>query len=210
MDLKLETLNYLLTGISLGFYAGVSPGPLQTFLLAESLKNGWKHTLPAALSPLLSDILVVPLILLVLTQAPDRFLTVLRIVGGGFILFLAWDAWKSARAETVLHQLETPPPRGQSLLKAALMNLLNPNPYLFWSIIAGPIFLDGWRQSPALGGSFVGGFYGAFIALTAVLIVIFATARNLGAVLTRRLGMVSAVALAVFGVYQLWLGVVSW
>ncbi|HFB52242.1 MAG TPA: lysine transporter LysE [Anaerolineae bacterium] len=200
---------YLLTGVSLGFYAAVSPGPLQTFLLAEALKNGWKHTLPAALSPLLSDVLIVPLILLVLTQAPDRFLVALRIVGGGFILFLAWDAWKSARAATVLRRLETPP-GGQSLWKAALMNLLNPNPYVFWSVVAGPILLEGWRLSPVLGGSFVGGFYGPFIALTAVLIVIFATARNLGATLTRRLGMVSAVALAIFGVYQIWLGIISW
>ena len=206
-------VGYILTGVSLGFYAAVSPGPLQTFLLAEALKNGWKHTLPAALSPLLSDILVVPLILLVLTQTPAKFLVILRVVGGGFILFLAWDAWQSARAATVLHRLETPPPAGQSLWKAALMNLLNPNPYVFWSLIAGPIFLEGWRQSPVLGSSFVGGFYGTFVALTAVLIVIFATARSFGGTVTRRLGMLSAVALAIFGGYQLWLGginLLSW
>ncbi len=193
----------------MGFYAAVSPGPLQTFLLAEALKNGWKHTLPAALSPLLSDILIVPLILLVLTQTPFEFLTILRLLGGGFILFLAWDAWKSARVATVLHRLETPPPGGRSLGKAAIMNLLNPNPYIFWSLVAGPIFLDGWRQSPVLGGSFVGGFYGTFITLTAVLIVIFATARNFGATVTRKLGMVSAVALAIFGGYQLWQGIIN-
>jgi len=203
-------LGYILTGVSLGFYAAISPGPLQTFLLAEALKNGWKHTLPAALSPLISDILVVPLILLVLTQAPDQFLAALRIVGGAFILFLAWDAWQSTRRQTVLVAVESPSVAGQSLWKAAAMNFLNPNPYIFWSVVAGPLFLEGWQQSPALGTSFVGGFYGTFITLTAVLIIIFATARNLGATVTRRLGMVSAIALAIFGGYQLWQGIINW
>lgn len=203
-------LGYLLTGMSLGFYAAVSPGPLQTYLLAETLKNGWKHTLPAAISPLLSDVLVVPLVLLVLTQTSDSFLAGLRVVGGLFILYLAWGIWRSAQEKTVLETLEAEPPvAGQSIWKASLMNLLNPNPYLFWSLIAGPIFLDGWRQSPGLGGSFVGGFYGTFVTLTAGFIIVFAIARNFGDRATRILGMVSAVALAVFGGYQLWLGITS-
>ncbi len=202
-------LGYLFTGISFGFYAAISPGPLQTLLLALSLQNGWKRTLPAAFAPLISDIPIVTLMLLILTQTPDWFLSGLRIVGGGFILFLAWRVWKSARKETFFREPDAQSGR-QSLGQAAVMNLLNPNPYIFWSLVAGPILLDGWRQSPALGVGFLGGFYGMFITGTAMLIVVFATTRHLGHTATRTLGILSAAALAVFGVYQLWQGVISW
>ncbi|MBP1599095.1 MAG: Lysine exporter protein, partial [Acidobacteria bacterium] len=38
---------YLLQGISLGFAAAVQPGPLSTYLVSETLKSGWRRTLPA-------------------------------------------------------------------------------------------------------------------------------------------------------------------
>ncbi len=201
-------LGYLFTGLSFGFYAAVSPGPLQTFLLAESLQKGWKRTLPAALAPLLSDVPIVSLVLLVLTQTPDGFLSALRVVGGGFILFLAWGTWKTVHTASAAPETDTRF-ANQSVWKAAMMNLLNPNPYIFWSVVGGPILLAGWRQSPAQGVSFMGGFYSMLIGGSAVLIVLFATARNLGDRATRGLAQVSAGVLALFGAYQLWQGIIN-
>jgi len=197
---------YLLTGISLGFYAAVSPGPFQAFLLAQALKNGWRRTLPASLAPLFSDGPIVALVLLVLTQTPDWLLSGLRLAGGVFILYLAWGALSAARSP--VSPAARPPDSGSGNLgKAVLMNILNPNPYLFWGVVAGPILLEGWRQAPQLGLSFVLSFYGVLVGGLAGLIVLFATARHLGPKVTRGLEFFSAGMLAVFGVYQVWLGV---
>jgi len=48
-------LSWILLGAGFAFAAAIQPGPLQAFLVSRVLRHGWKRTLPAALSPLLSD-----------------------------------------------------------------------------------------------------------------------------------------------------------
>ncbi len=200
---------YLLTGISLGFYAAMSPGPFQAFLLAQSLKNGWKRTLPASLAPLFTDGPIIALVLLLLTQTPNWFLSALRIVGGFFIVYLAKDAFDTVKQGGISLEA-TAETSERGMLKAIMMNALNPNPYIFWSVVAGPILLEGWRQLPQLGLSFLIGFYGTMVSGLAGLIVLFATARQLGPKVTRILSGVSAAALLIFGLYQIWEGFRLW
>jgi threonine/homoserine/homoserine lactone efflux protein len=198
-------LAYVLQGITIGFSAGVTPGPLMAYFLSQALQNGWKRTLPAALAPLVSDGPIIFLVLVLLTQTPIWLLDLLRIAGGMFILFLSWQSlsvWRSAPTINSLTQA-----RPTSLRDAALMNLLNPAPYIFWATILGPILLEGWRRTASLGFGFVAAFYGTMIACFMALIVLFASARQLGPRVVRVLGLVAAVAMAIFGVYQLTIGV---
>lgn len=200
---------YLLTGISLGFYAAMAPGPFQAFLLSQSLKNGWQRTLPASLTPLFTDGPIIALVLLLLTQTPNWFLSALRIVGGFFIVYLAKGAFDSFRQEDFSLKA-TAEASERGMFKAIMMNALNPNPYIFWSVVAGPILLEGWRQSPRLGLSFLLGFYGTMVSGLAGLIILFATARQFGPKVTRILSGVSAAALLIFGLYQIWEGIRLW
>ena len=85
-------LGFFLRGLALGLPAAAQPGPFQAYLLSQTMKNGWRHTLPAALAPLLSDGPIIILVVLILTQLPPWFLRVVRIAGGVFILYLAWKA----------------------------------------------------------------------------------------------------------------------
>ncbi len=196
---------YLLQGATLGLSASATPGPFLAFLLSQTLRNGWRHTLPAALAPLISDGPIIALVMLVLTQTSDWSLSLLRVVGGLFILYLAWGAWRAFKTSGITSEIPKEATQ-QNLLKAALMNALSPGPYLFWSVLAGPIVLEGWRQSPVLGLGFVLGFYATLIGGFAVFVIIFATASQLGPKVSRILSGVSAAALLVFGLYQLWTG----
>jgi len=67
--------------------------------------------------------------------------------------------------------------------------------------------LKGWREAPANGIGFLAGFYAAMILSLAGIIVLFGTARQLGPKVNRAMLGMSVVALACFGLYQLWLGV---
>ena len=195
-------LAYLLQGLVLGLPAAAQPGPFQAYLLAQTMKNGWQRTLPAALAPLLSDGPIILLVLLVLTQLPAGFLRALQIAGGLFILYLAWGAYKAFR--TVDFSVPVNAASGQqSVLEAALMNALNPNPYIFWSLVAGPILLEAWRSSLLHGLAFLLGFYGTLIGGFALFIVLFGTARQLGPRVSRALSGISVVALGLFGLWQL-------
>ena len=204
----LQLIIYFLQGLTLGLSATATPGPFQAFLLAQTLKNGWKRTLPATLAPLVSDGPIIFLVLLVLTQTPAWFLNVLQIIGGLFVLYLATGALATLNIHSAPPEISTEAGH-QDFFKAVVMNFLSPGPYLFWSVIAGPIVLEGWRQSPSLGLSFAIGFYGALIGGLVAFIILFATASQLGPKVNQVLKLVSALALFVFGLFQLWAGAMS-
>lgn len=196
----------LIQGLLLGGAAAAQPGPFQAYLLGQTLKNGVRRTLLAAGAPLISDGPIIALTVLVLSNMPDGAIRFLQIGGGLFLLYLAWGAWWTAKT-AVFDKPPDPSQRQQSLLEAALMNALSPNPYIFWGTIAGPILITSWQQSAAHAGSFLLGFYGALVGGFVGFVVLFGVARRLDPRVARVLSILSAVVLAGFGVYQLWVGI---
>jgi threonine/homoserine/homoserine lactone efflux protein len=199
-------LAYLIQGIGYGFAAAVQPGPFQTYLISQTLSKGWRLTLPAALAPLISDGPIIVLALIVLSQVPLWFQRFLYIAGGLFILYLAYSAfvaWRNYDKSGVV----TDSSGRQSVVKAAMMVALSPGPYIYWSLVTGPILLTGWREAPANGLGFLVSFYATIVLSLGGIIVMFGTARQLGPKVNRALLGVSAITLVCFGLYQLWLGV---
>lgn len=198
---------YLIQGIGFGFAAASQPGPFQTYLISQSLMRGWQRTLPSALAPLLSDGPIILLCVLVISQVPDWFQRVLYIVGGLFILYLAFGAFRSWRdfdANTA-----QPEPTVDGLPKAVVMNMLSPGPYIFWTLVTGPILVAGWRETPLNGVGFLAGFYLAMISTLVGIVLVFATATRLGPKFNRALLGISSIALFCFGLYQLWKGMIG-
>jgi len=198
-------ISYVLLGITLGFAASVQPGPYQTFLISRTLQDGWRRALPAAFACLLSDIPPAALALLVLTSLPAWTENVLYLVGGCFVLFLAFNAFRSFRSYRLNHAALLQSGR-QNFLKAVAVNLLNPNPYLEWGLVMGPLLLKAWRESMVTGVAMVSAFYAAIVLTCAGIILLFAGVGRLFPKVNRVMLGISVVALAAFGCYQLWLG----
>ena len=199
---------YIIQGIGYGFSAAVIPGPFQTFIISQTLTRGWKKVISAALAPLITDGPIIVLCLFVLNQVPIWFERVLYIAGGLFILYLAFGAhkaWKDFNANLSTMEAGT----GQSLSRAVLMNFLSPGPYIYWSLVTGPILLKGWRDTSSYGIGFLAGFYVTIVSGLVGIILLFGLARELGPKVNRALIGISAVALFCFGLYQLWLGITS-
>lgn len=197
---------YVLQGIGLGFSAAVLPGPFMAYLISQTLERGWRRALPAALAPLVSDGPIITLCLLILSQVPVWFERFLHFAGGTFILYLAFGAYKAWRNFAPNPPFTDPGARG-SVFKAALMNALSPGPYIYWSLVTGPILLRGWRETPVNGIGFLAGFYAAIVLSLSAIVLVFGLARELGPKVSRVLLGVSAGALFGFGLFQLWLGV---
>ncbi len=197
-------INYLIFGLSYAFACVVQPGPFQAFLLSQSLTNGWRKTIPLVFAPLVSDIPVIILVLLVITNLPQAVLWGLQCLGGLFLIFLAFNAYKSWRNFNNKKQDIVP---YKNFFKAVVVSLLNPNPYLGWSLVLGPILIKAWTASPVNGVVLLTGFYGSMVVYSIGMIWLFAAARNLGPKVTRISIAISAVALLIFGIYQLWSGI---
>ncbi len=196
-------LEHLLIGSGFAAAAAIQPGPLQAFLLSSVAQKGWRRTLPASLCPLLSDGPIVLLTLLVLSHIPDAMSTVLQAAGGIFLLYLAWASYRQWMQKSAPDETETIDSAPRTLMQAAAVNLLNPNPYLAWSLVMGPAVLAAWRQSPADAAALVIAFYVTMVAVLVCTILVFGTTHFLGPRGRRALILLSAVTLAALGVYQL-------
>jgi len=197
---------YLFQGLGLGFSAGAQPGPFQTYLISQSLSQGWRKTWIAAFAPLVSDGPIIILALLILIQVPDWFQQVLRIAGGFFVLYLAWrtfQTWRDFSTEIDQSgQTET-----KSLIHAAMINALSPGPYLFWSLVIGPMLIEAWRENPPSALALVLPFYFGMIGVNLAVVMIFGQAARLGNPVRKAMLGLSVLMLAGFGVYQLWKGI---
>jgi threonine/homoserine/homoserine lactone efflux protein len=199
-------IQYLLLGGGLAFAATIQPGPLQAFLLSRVATAGWRRTLPACLAPLLSDGPIALVVLLVLGQLSPALQQLLRAAGGVLLLYLAWATfrvWRRPRDKPTRSSV----PR--TLFQAMMVNLLNPNPYLSWTLVLGPALLNAWHQHPVNAVALLVTFYGTMVVMLALFIVLVGTARFLGPKGQHALLALSAVVLALLGIYLLVTGLQS-
>jgi threonine/homoserine/homoserine lactone efflux protein len=199
-------LSYIIFGITYAFAAAMQPGPFQAFIISQTIKNGWKRTLPVAFAPLISDGPIIVIVLLLLSTVPTWLIYLLHIAGGLFLLYLAYRAFVTYLRYDFEKDVKASKPEN-SLGKAVLVNALNPGPWVGWSLIMGPIFMKGYEESAAYGIALIISFYSTMVLSLMGIIILFGLARNLGPKVTRITLGISAIALAGFGIYQLWQGV---
>jgi threonine/homoserine/homoserine lactone efflux protein len=198
-------ISYFIFGLTYSFACVVQPGPFQAYLFSQSVTNGWRKTIPLVFAPLLSDLPVIILVLFVLTSVPHEVLAILQCFGGIFLLYLAYKAFKTFRSQTADERPDTS--AYGNLFKAVMVNLFNPNPYLGWSLVMGPMLIKGWSESPENGIALITGFYISMIIYSAVMVILFAAAGSLGPRVNRISLVVSVIAFLIFGFYQLWSGI---
>ena len=159
-------MDFLSRGTLLGLAAGFSPGPLTVLVVGETLRHGLRSGLQVAIAPLLTDIPIILLAALVLKQltgSPFAFGAV-SLAGG---LFLLWLGYGSLKVGPVALPLDACPPR--SIRKGIAINLLNPNPYLFWTGVGVPTLLSAREISWACAAAFLGAFFFFIVGSKAVL-----------------------------------------
>jgi threonine/homoserine/homoserine lactone efflux protein len=196
-------LELMIKGASFGLNAGISPGPLQAYLLSSTLTLGWRRAMPIIFAPLITDAPIIFVCAFLLDQLPNEFLLALRVVGGLFVLWLAWLTFKSAR-QYVPPSADVELPAGSPLPRALMMNYLSPGPYIFWTSVTGPLLSDAFNVSPLNAGLFLLSFYVPFLGTLALLIVVFARMGQLNPNVTRGLLMLSAVIMALLGALLLY------
>lgn len=188
----------LLQGAGLGFSASVSPGPLLAYLVSQSLTSGWKRGAIVAVAPLVSDIPLIIAILLLLKQVPALFVSLISLVGGIYVIYLAFklfQSWRSKPGEKTSGAASMP----HNLARAVLVNYSSPGPYLFWTLVNGPLLLAAMKISIWHGILFMLSFYIFFIGSMLILAGIFSQARRLGSRIIRVLSIISIAILCIFG-----------
>ncbi len=182
-------MEIILLGAGLGFAAGISPGPLLTLVLSTTLEKGFWAGFRVALAPLLTDAPIILLALFVLRGLSGSFLQAISLLGGLFVLYLGVDTLLKSRRPPEPESL--PGGARVDLGRGALVNLLNPHPWLFWATVGGPLLLRAWRDRPASMLGFLVAFYLLIVGCKVAVAYLTARGRSLlrGAGYTRALAL---------------------
>jgi threonine/homoserine/homoserine lactone efflux protein len=175
--------HYLFLGIVLGLSAGFAPGPLLALVISETLRHGIGAGIRVALSPLVTDTLIILLTLFALSQLSDfkGILGVISLIGGVVILYMGYE---SLRPKAVVVSITDVRPN--SLLKGILANVLSPHPYLFWLSVGGSIMAGALEVGVIALLAFLFGFYASLVGakITTAFLVARSTAFLRGRVYT--------------------------
>jgi len=140
---------YLSTGLVLGLALALSPGPLLTLLVSETVRRGSRAGVQIAMVPLLTDLPILVLTLLIFSRFANLkpLLGTASLVGALYLLFLSWENIFSNG------DLDTQCASKNPLLRGLTVDCLNPNVYLFWLTVGAPTVLAARQHSwlhPAL------------------------------------------------------------
>ncbi len=194
-------LTALASGVLLGTGAGLAPGPLLALVLAQSLRHGPREGCKIALAPLLTDAPIIALAWVLAARLSQLRvgLGVVSLVGGVFVLYLAWESLGPAREDA---GAAAEPPR--SWFKGIFTNLLNPHPWLFWLTIGAASLARALAERWSNAVAFLFGFYLALVGSKVVIAVLAGRSRDLLAGRAYRVVMRAlAVLLACFAVLLL-------
>lgn len=148
--------HFLTSGVVLGLSAGLSPGPLSTLVISETLRHDMAAGAKVAIAPLITDLPIICLSVALLTRISERNLP-LGIISFCGAVFLAYLGWESVRFRGTAFRHADAPPR--SLRKGVVANLLNPSPYLFWFSIGAPLLAEAMTKGIPHILLFIGPFY---------------------------------------------------
>lgn len=148
------------TGIVFGLSAGLTPGPLMTLVITETLKRGVSAGMRVAVAPLITDPLIIvgSIVLLATFVQAMAFIGTVALLGS---LFIAWMAYQNITFAGVA--AHTASPQISQLRMGIIANLLNPNPYLFWLTVGGPLILKTSRNGLTSAALFLTLFYGCLV-----------------------------------------------
>ncbi|WP_094228495.1 LysE family translocator [Methanolobus psychrotolerans] len=159
---------FLFIGIFLGFAAGISPGPLMAMTISQTLTHGSKDGIKVALSPLITDILIVSAIIFILLHFENQnfAIAIISLSGAIYLIHLGISSLKIE-----YNDLDVINEKTNSLKKGVIVNFLSPHPYLFWITIGGPIIFQALDINILATVLFVAGFY-TFLVGSKILIAL--------------------------------------
>lgn len=206
-------MNEIWVGLTVGLAAGFTPGPLFTLVITSTLRRGFWAGAKVAIAPLLSDLPVIAICLWLISEMDDVVVGWLGVVGGIYLLYLAYRTVQAGAAVVVGNgtpELPDPDQRKpwaeRDFIRGLLVNLLSPHPWVFWITVGAPLVDNSpvWWATTGFLITFYGLLVGGKVALAAVI----ATGRKyLTETWTRRLEITGGIMLGLLGV---WLVATYW
>jgi threonine/homoserine/homoserine lactone efflux protein len=195
--------------MTLGVVEGIKPGPLLTMVIKETLSGGLRAGAWTAAAPIFTD---GPLVIISLFAAgwfatEPRALFIISIIGGLFLIKMGIDCFSIE------------PPVSNELLTDAkgafqrglLTNLLNPNVYVFWFLIGGPLMASAAEKEPLAPIAYALSFLISIILVKTFIAYIFDKTRgNISIKMYKNALSLCGIAMLIFAIGFIIQGIEIW
>ena len=142
--------------MTFGLAAGMSPGPLLTLVITETLQRSKVGGIKVAVAPLITDAPIILVTLFVLSRLPNfkPILGIIALIGGLFVAYLGYGSVTTKGVEIDFQETKS-----KSVIKGVLVNALSPHPYLFWMTVGAPMIHKAYQVSLVSTIAFVVSFF---------------------------------------------------
>jgi len=137
---------YLLVGFFIGFLAAVPVGPVNIYIISQTLKRDFFHGMLAGLTTAFLDFsycLIAMVGFFHISVNLSRYSQVLKIVAGLVILFLGLKLLHDSKKFTFKEDKDSISRTPRPLFGVLLLYVSNPSLYAFWIGVAGTVTAHG-------------------------------------------------------------------
>lgn len=146
-----------------------------TLVISETLRHGIEAGVRVAIAPIITDLPIVAVSVFFIASLSEyqAVLGVISLTGAVLLLYMAYEyiAMAGYRADFGKSQ-------ENSLRKGILVNMLSPNPYLFWLSVGAPLTSKAISESTLAVILFMLGFYLFLIGSKMALAVLVGRSRS--------------------------------
>ena len=175
MDVGL-VLSLSVAGAALGVIEGIKPGPLLTMVIRETLSGGLRAGVWTAAAPIFTDgpLIIVSLLAASWISTRPSLLIVISILGAAYLLKMGLECFSIEPPSSDLAEVDV----SDSFKRGVLTNLLNPNVYIFWFLIGGPLMASVADEEPLAPVAYAVTFLVSIIIVKSIIALVFDRTRG--------------------------------
>ena len=175
MDVGL-VLSLSVAGVALGVIEGIKPGPLLTMVIRETLSGGLRAGVWTAAAPIFTDgpLIIVSLLAASWISTRPSILIVISILGAAYLLKMGLECFSIEPPSSDLAEVDV----SDSFKRGILTNLLNPNVYIFWFLIGGPLMASVADEEPLAPVAYAVTFLVSIIIVKSIIALAFDRTRG--------------------------------
>ncbi len=200
-------LAHLAAAFGLGVALGTSPGPVQLLLFSEASRGGASRGLRAMAGANATFGIMLILLAAGLSsiEPSDTFLSAIRVIGGGFLVFLAIDAFRENRRP---HEVDASRRTLHPSVRGVVAVVFNPGAYVFLATTGAAVVADAAHDGGRpLAFATVAALLLGVSLMDATMVLIGTGAHRVSERSLRILGDVLAAALGILGLWLIVQGV---
>src|SRR5213593_1557160 len=159
-------LTLLITAFVLGLVFNATPGPVFAETVRRGVRGGFRSALAVQMGSLIGDALwaVVGLVGVAFLSRMDILRIPISLAGVAYLLWLAWNAWQSSRAEVSASLLAEATHR-RAFRSGVLLSFTNPQNVAYWAAIGSALRAIGVTE-PTIADNLA--FFSAFMVSSTI------------------------------------------